>query len=251
MLEIMLDGVLLRGNVPYGTRGVLIIAEGGFSGWEGSPSGRRASVARPAAHGDFDMPVFKGSRVVSISGHVIARSGFDLMGFRSQLVGIGSGGEPVRISVNQHDETTYAFGRVLDCSFVDSGRADQPVGAFTIEIVCSDPRKYGESHEFSGSSVQVHHFGNFPATPVVEVQGARTGPYTITGPGGRQVTISQSLTASQRHTIDFRSRTVRRNGVVQPAAFSKFEAWAIPKNIRVPMSISAGSMTVSVTDTFM
>src|SRR5690606_26136953 len=86
---------------------------------------------------------------------------------------------------------------------------------FQIAFRAVDPRKYGEPGSFSGSSVQVFHRGNFPASPVVEVAGPITGPYIVSGPGGRSITVAQSLSAGQTHRIDVASGYLYRNNVRQ------------------------------------
>lgn len=250
MLEILVDGVMLRGRGGYGSYG-FVVTDGGFSGWEGSPSGRRAGVVRPGAHGEYDLPVFKGSRLVTIKGQAIARSAFDLGQYRSQLIGLGADGDAVDVQVKQHGMTLRASARVLDCGFTDRGRDEQPTGKFSLELVCADPRKYGEQRPFVGSSVQVHHYGNFPASPVVEVAGPRTAPYTVTGPGGRQFVVNQSLSAGQTHRIDFRSGRLYRNGSLQIGQTGRSDTWAVPAGQRVTMGISSGSMTVKLADTYM
>lgn len=250
MIEISIAGVRFVGGLigePYG----LFVKDRGFIGWESGTVGRREQAERPAAHGDFDLPMFRQARVVTISGHAIARSLFDLSRLRDQVTGLGSDGGLVRVHVSDEGDVRSADMRVVSADFVGTGRADWPRGDFDIELVASDPRLFGKFRTVSGSSVQVVNYGNFPASPVVEVVGARSAPYTITGPGGRTVVVSQALTAGQTHRIDFASGGLYRNGARQIGGISVFKPWTIPANGQAAMSISAGSMDVTVADTYM
>ncbi len=230
----------------------LFVKAGGLKGFEGLPAGRRQAIERPMAHGEFDVPVFRGPRILTIEGVAVAQSGFDLAGLRALVTGCGAAGEQIKVSYELQGTSTYFTARVLETVFTDRGHHGRRLIAdFTINMVCADPRKYGAGERFAGASVTVFQYGNFPATPVVEVAGPRSGPYTITGPGGRAVTVAQSLAAAQTHRIDFASGTVTRNGARQLGALTHFTPWTIPPGSQVPMSISAGSMTVTVTDTYM
>lgn len=249
MIEVDIGGVLFLGGLKESPHG-LFVEDGGFRGWESGTGGRRESVARPAAHGDFDMPLFRESRVVTLNGYALGRSAFDLGHLRDQVVGLGADGSAVTLTVKQHGYLRRSLARIVSVDFVDSGRATSR-GRFTVELVCSDPRKFGDLREFSGSSVQVHHYGNFPASPVVEVVGPRTAPYTITGPGGRQFVVNQSLSAGQTHRIDFRSGRLYRNGSLQIGQTGRSDTWAVPAGQRITMGISSGSMTVKLADTYM
>lgn len=241
-------------GAPYqqGAPGGLFVKKGGFQGFDDMPSGRREAVARPTAHGEFDLPVFRGPRVPSIEGVAIAHSAFELAGLRSFVTGCAADGQSVLISIEHQTQNLSMHARVIEATFTDRGSRGRRVEAdFSLHMVCADPRKYGDRNTIAGASVEAFQRGNFPAAPVVEVVGPRSGPYTITGPGGRKVTVSQSLTAGQTHRIDFATGGVTRNGSRQLGALTHFTPWSVPPGTIVPMSISAGSMTVVVADTYM
>lgn len=241
-------GAPYDGGAPHG----FYVKRGGLQGLDGTPTGAREAISRPAAHGEFDLPVFRGPRVITIDGIAVARSEWDLQHLRSLITGCGATGDRVSVSVTHQGHLLSFSARVVEASFVDRGdRSRRAVADFMLNLVCADPRKYGKRADYSGNSVTVSHDGNFPASPVVTVAGPRTGPYTISGPDGRQVTVTQSLTAGQTHRIDFRTGRITRNGVAQLNALGRADLWTIPPGTQVPMAISSGLMTVTVTDTYM
>lgn len=252
-LEIQLPGCTVRGRPVHGqpVEG-FYVGKNGWKGWDDSTAGRRNAVPHPSAHGEFDQPVFRGARVVTIDGHAFARSEYDLGNLRALWTGVGADGDLVAIHARHQGEFLRAAGRVITATFNDAGYEGKLLRAdVSLEMVCADPRKYGEAHTFTGASVDALNYGNFPASPVIEVVGPRTGPYTITGPDGRQIVVTQSLTAGQTHRLNFADGGLYRDGVRQLGAVSVFQPWTIPAGRSVPMGISSGQMTVHVTDTYM
>ncbi|MHA3682780.1 hypothetical protein ACXR2W_00765 [Leucobacter sp. HY1908] len=229
------------------------VAKGGWEGWDDGVVGVRDSVSRPGQHGVYDLPVLREARVVTLRGHAFARSEFDLGGFRDALMGVGADGGSVPMSVAHLGQTLRADVRVLSASFEDAGLNDGRSRAeFTLHLECADPRKYGERRTFSGGTVDVHHMGNFPASPVVTITGPRAAPYTITGPGNRVVQVNQALTSGQTHRIDFRTGRVFRNNALQVGVLGQAGFWAIPPGKTSVMELSqGGSMTVALDDTYM
>lgn len=252
MLAIDLPGLQILGGPYFGKRSGLFVTPGGLKGWDNLPSGRRDAVARPQAHGEFDLPVFRGPRLVTVEGVILASSGFDLGEQRGLLLGVGADGGPVQFTIEHQDQTLSATGRVMTASVTDKGKRLRNVHAsFSIDLVCSDPRKYGQKHTVNGSTIGAFHFGNFPASPVLQVSGPQAAPYTINGPSGRKVTVTQALTSGQTHLINFATGTITRNGARQFGAISVYQPWTIPPGKTVNMSISEGSLLATTTDTYM
>lgn len=251
MIQIRFPGLTMFGGAVHPLRG-FIVKEGGLAGFEDLPDGDSGSSSRPQSHGSFDLPVFRRLRLVSISGWAFASSGFELSHLRDQLVGLGAAGGLVAFSLEDAAGTKSTEGRVISCKMPQHGR-DHPVrwSPFSLSIECRDPRLYGEQHTFTGASIAAFHYGNFPASPVVEVAGPRSAPYTISGPGGRQFVVAQALTAGQTHRINFRTGQVFRNGALQSGAIGRADLWSVPPGSQTAMSISTGAMTVTVPDTYM
>lgn len=252
-LSIQLPGLDLMGNAfrGWGAPGVYIES---FEGWEGMTSGRREAVAIPFQHGEFDLPVFRGPRVVSIAGFVVARSAYELGQFSAAITGCGADGDLVPITVHLQGLVLEAQVRVIEGTFKDSGRrGDLVTGTFTMQLVAPDPRKYGEQQRFDDSgSVQVHHRGNFPATPTLRIAGTAPSGYTITGPGGRQIVVTRALTAGSPHTLDLASGGLIVGSSRVAGGISTWRPFTIPPRKKVTVSVSDGlDLRVTLRDTYM
>ena len=247
-MEAMLEGLVFDGTgrpFPKYTLG-----SDGLTGLFGGSGVRRESVSRPNQHGDFSLPGYRGARSFRLQGLVHSDSGFGQIQDLSAISSIlGDGGSGV-LSMQ-----TEAGGRSVVVELADDPQVEilvyGSVARYMISLRAPDPRLYGVQRQFSGSTVMVHHYGNFPASPVVEVSGPRSAPYTISGPGGRKVTVDQVLTAGQTHRIDFLKGRVYQNSTLQFGVLSEANFWTLPPGKRTSMSISSGSMTVHVDDTYM
>lgn len=230
----------------------LFVAQDGFEGWDdGGGDSRRESVPRPAAHGEFDLPVFQGSRVFSIDGHALAWSERELGQLRSVVTGIGATGDRFRVTVDHQGQTLWAMARRgTKPTFKDAGiRHGMHRARFLMQFVAADPRKYAEVREFP-AGVPAVHLGNFPATPRLMI-GAGSGGYTITGPAGRQIVVDAAPAGP--HYIDFANGGLfTENGMRQAGAISVYQPWTVPVGAPgVTVSISGSrSLVQRVTDTF-
>lgn len=250
MLEIRAGGLVILGRpAGHGLPRGLFVGPGGFQGWDDAPAGRRAGVDRPTAHGSFDVPVWRGERVVTIDGPALAYSESELGHLRSRVTGLGSDGRRVRLTVDHQGKTLWADGRVVEATFRDSGARGRRLHAkFSLQIVAADMRKYGPVVAFPGASVQAFHYGNFPSAPVIEVAGPVAAPYTVASQG-RSYTVTQALTSGQTHRIDMATGWLYRNGVLQTGAVSSAQTFEVPPGQPVAVTGPA-SMTVKVTDTY-
>lgn len=251
-LEIRFPGCQINGRFPdAGIVPGLYVVKDGWTGWDGGVPGRREAIARPGEHGEFDLPVLRGARTISLNGVAVARDAHTLDRLCEQVAGVGADGSRFVMTVRSRGSERWARARTITSDCVDAGvRSGWLRARFTIELVCADPRRFGTLREVSGASVQVSQRGNFPAAPTVLVEGPVDAPYTVSGPGGRAFQVTQSLTASQSHVIDFRHGRVSRNGTPQSGVIGRADTWSIPPGRQVPMSIDRGAMTVQVADTY-
>lgn len=230
MLSIQVDGVEILGRPRDGFSRVegLFVGPDGFHGWDDGVDVRRESVERPAQHGDFDLPVFNGSRVISFDGHALAWSEEELGNLRNRIMGVCADGGRRPIAVAHQGQTLRAtVRRGSKPTFVDAGvRHGMHRASFALFLVAADPRKYGESKDFPAGTVAVHR-GNFHATPRLLI-GAGAGGYTITGPNGRQIVVGGTAPAGD-HYIDFaQGGLFTAAGVRVPGAMTVFQPWSIP-----------------------
>lgn len=252
MLEIRMGGLTILGRPDDGTTHVegLFVGPDGFHGWDDGVDSRGESVERPDQHGEFDMPVFLGSRVVTIDGHALAWSDVELGHLRKRVMGLGATGDRFRVAVEHQGETLWATARRAGKpTFTDSGiRSGMHRASFVIQFTCRDPRKYGEIRDYAAGEAAAH-YGNFPATPRLLI-GAGAGGYTVTGPGGRVVTVGTAPAGA--HEIDFVTGGLYLGGARQVNAITVYQPWSIPPGLPgVTATISgARTLTQRVTDTF-
>lgn len=225
---------------------VYTIEPDGLKGWLDGTDMRRDSVARPEAHGEFDVPGYLTSRIPSLAGSVLAPSGAALQLACDALTGLLADGSAGELAVEIEGRTLTAMVRRQgkpDVNVLDPKSA----AAYGIQFWAADPRRYGALHEFGpGSSVSgIEHDGNFPALPVLEITGATA--YTVTGPGGRLITVSST---SGTHRIDLASGGLFIGGVRVIGGVSVYQPWAVPAGAAVAASVSAGSLKVEVRDAF-
>ncbi len=255
MVYALLNGVQFFGWPIAFDRFMYLIGPGGIEGWFEGVGGRRNGGDRPAAHGSFDVPVFRSERTPSITGTILASSREELEHGKNRLTGLLADGEVGRLTVHGDYGSSWADVRQMG---VKLGSVDGFEADFQIQFVASDPRRYGETQTFTGTSVQPYHYGNATAIPVIEVTGSLPTGYRVNGPDGRQYRVGQALSSGQTHRIDMSTGWLYRNNVLQTAAgvVTRYQTWGIPPgSTGVAMSLTpnsgSGSMTVKVLDTFL
>lgn len=258
-LEIAIAGREILGrpwdlSQPWG----LFVQKDGFQGWGGLPAGRREALARAVQHGEYDVPVYLPSRVVTIDGWAIAPDPRGLQLELETAAGIGATGAAQDFQVKQWGIPREARGRRVLAVADDEGRWKGRFiyAPFQLQLVFADPRKYGESRTLPGdelnpaaplataTSINVSHRGNFPAHPVTLIPTAPAG-YTITSPGGTFVV--SGATAGGTHAVDHRNGRVYRNGVEMPGV-GRGDLWAVPANESWLHTLSAPGR-INITDT--
>ena len=246
MLRVRIGGLVFESWPSNYDRCFLITPEG-WTGWDDGVEVRRDSAERPVSHGAFDSPGYLGSRVVSITGTILASSTGELAHMVQQLKGVLADGGVGRLEVDDDSGTRWCdvrLGAQPRVAVATGGLEAE----FQIQFWAPDPRTYGRTKTFTGGASQVLHYGNFPAVPEVTVVGPVTGPYTVASQG-RSFTVTQSLTSGQSHRIDMSTGWVYRNGVLQTGVVSSGQKFTVPPGQRVAVTGPA-SMTVSVVDTF-
>ncbi|WP_193596069.1 hypothetical protein [Microbacterium sp. YJN-G] len=243
---VRVGGVTFHGSDPAAApvEGFVFVE---FEGWNDAPSARGEKVPRPDAHGDFDLPVTRGPRLVTMSGWCRASSPERMGHFRSQLTGLLADGQLGRIIVDEFGVTQWADVRIYgDPRFRKRGRSRY--ADWSIAFRSPDARKYGETREFAAGETAVH-YGNFPATPTHRVTGT-AGGYTINGPSGKKFTVT-SGPGSGTDRIDMATGRVYRNGVLMLGIVSQGDLWTVGPGLPgVVHTISAGTLTTEATDTF-
>lgn len=226
-----------------------VLDESGISSLWGGVDVRRADVARPAAHGSFDLQGFLAPRSISLTGHLSAPSREALDHLATRVGGLLADGEPSRLVVFGPSGSRWCdvrLGAATQISLVDATTA-----RFQLQLWAADPRMFGEVRDVPGGQVAVQ-YGNFPARPQLIVSGSAGSGYTVTGPGGRRVVVTKALVSGQPHTIDFARGGLYVGGVRQLRAITVYEPWTVGPGLPgVSASVNNGASLVQrVTDTF-
>lgn len=230
-----------------------LIGPEGITGYYESTAMRGHGSDRPLGHGGFDVPVFQTSRPIQWPGHILASSGFAAAKKRDLLTGVLAEGQSGVLSVENDDGVTWASVRLV------AARPGSTYGTavpYLMQVIAADPRRYGpQAEDFVGSSVDVFHYGNVTASPVITVTGAMPSGYSILGPEGRVYTVTQALTSGHEHRIVMRTGFLYRDGVLQRGAVSRADTWGAPAGVKTTLELDpvsgSGSMDVQVPATYM
>lgn len=250
-------GLPFWGALPASGFGFVVDPDG-LEGLDDGVTVKGESVSRPSQHGDYELPTYLESRIVSLSGNCLADSPERLGQLRRQFTGLLVGA--VGNVVFEHLGSTV-WGRAGLAPGVQKkfkvNAATSTDARFQLQLKFADPRLFGESRAFAAAtSLSLQHYGNFLSLPVLEVTGSMPSGYSVNGPDGRKFTVTQALTAGQTHRIDMNTGRLYRNGVLQVGWVSRTETWGIPAgSLGVPYTLAPVSGTglisaPSVLDTF-
>lgn len=248
--------VNVEGLIFSGMRGPFAIGPDGLDGWDDGVEMRVEDRPRTQAHGSHDLPVYGGSRIISISGYVLAQSVAELDHLGSRLTGLLAGGQKGRIMVAKGAGSKWADCRLAaQTKFTE--RHGQPTGDFQLQLWCPDGRRYGETNTFTvqtDAPVEVYHRGNFPATPKFTVTGSMPGGYTLTVDGWN-FAVSKPLHSLTPHQIDYADGRLRVNGSVVQNSVGNTNLTTIPPGRSVgvglyPATTGSGTAVMKLLDTY-
>lgn len=234
--------------------GPFVIEPNGWTGWDGGVDMRFEKVARPGAHGSFRLPSFQDSRLISISGNILADSPQKLEYLKNRITGILAGGQSGRIQVSRPWGTTWA-----DCQLVKTvvtERGSDSSATFQMQLWCPDPRKFGDLQKFTmpaGATAQVFHRGNYAATPYITVTGSMPG-YTLTI-NGANYAVSVPLVSGTPHVINYNDGHLRINGSIVQNSIGNTNLTTIPPGTVVACALYAtsggtGTAVLDLLDTY-
>lgn len=222
-----------------------------LSGVQGGGVGVKADrVARPLAHGDYDVPVFREARVVSLEGICLTGSAErqDFLG--RQLLSVLGDGSSGRVVFRMPGGAMWGDARLADSPEFEPTLWGQHA-SWLLQLRFANPRLFGESRTFA-SGAPAYHFGNFTASPVFTVSGDMPSGYTIAG-AGRTFTTSKPLVSGTPHVVDMSTGYLTIGGVVQTGVVSSGDTWGVPAGSSVVNTLSGsgtGTLSVRVVDTF-
>jgi hypothetical protein len=245
-MDVTLGGLTFVGGAGAAT---YTIDSDGLKGWLDGVQSRRESAPRPVGHGEFETPTFLGGRLVTLSGLVLASSDAGFEAAIADLTGLLADGSAAEMSVAQASGTLTATVRragAPDIQVLVYGETAR----YQVQLWAADPRRYGADQATvgPGASLSVAHDGNFPASPVVTVDGPVSAPYSVASQG-HTVTVTQSLAGGETHTIDMATGWVYLDGDLQSGVTSAVDVFTIPPGAGVTVT-GPSTMTVDVTDTY-
>lgn len=226
------------------------IKKGGLKGVFGGVGVRGESVEYPHGDGDFELPVFRSSRFVTIEGPCIADSAERLDWYSNVLTGLLAGPDSGRVIFDLPGGVRWGDAQLNGPPEFDitmwGQRAD-----WQLSLKFADPYLYRDAASFAGGSPSFHR-GNTKAIPVHTVTGSNGSGYTINGPDGKRFTVTRAVVAGSPHVIDMATGWLTINGVVQTGAVTVSDLWAVPGGAQVTHTIAGSGLTLStlLRDTF-
>lgn len=207
-----------------------MITPGGLQGVRGGVGVSSESLQRPGAHGEFDLPVFKQARVVTVGGSAIESNEDALEQLGIVLGGLGAGGESMPLVYHGAGLVIHGRGRMVSQEFEPDFRrigGGRSATTYSLSLSMRDPRWYGAVHESvsTGGNVATTNRGNFSAHQRFRVEGNMPGGYWLSG-RGRIFEVPGPLPPGRVDLVDFRTGVVKRNGV--PVAGVVPRTWDVP-----------------------
>lgn len=218
-----------------------------WDGWHSPPAARHETDERVNAHGAHDSVGWRESRIVTLKGTCETTDAHRMIQYQREFTALLAGGQMGRLTVDDPLGTQWADVRLKKpyWSEVIWGQ----ITNWELQLWAPDSRKFGESRTFTGAA-PVFNRGNFPARPVFTVEGNQPGGYTITNGSGKKIVVTGALTPGAPHTIDTATGIVRVGGAVAYGMLQQFDAWTVAGAQKVTHTITGGTLTTTLTDTY-
>jgi hypothetical protein len=223
----------------------------GIKGWLDGVDMRRENVPRPGAHGEFDVPGYLGARFPSIAGAVHAASATALRDAIHALTGALADGGEAELAVDIAGQVLTAMVRRHGAPEITMVNPNS-TALYRLQLWSADPRRYGALHTYgpSASVASITHDGNFPALPTLVIAGTSGGGYTVNGPSGYLVTVTEPLVGGSPHTLDLSTGALYIGSTRILGGVTAFKPWTVPAGASITVSVTAGTVQVEVRDTF-
>lgn len=218
-----------------------------LQGWigKGGVGVRRRDSERPLGHGSQKVRGYRTGRLVTWRGEIHTKSSYEQDHALALLSGVVADGGFGRLVI------ASAFGtHWCDAQLDEEPRTNRVLygrlATYSISAWCPDPEVFGESRSFPPGPV--YHYGNFRAVANAVVTGPQAAPYTLEV-DGRQFTVTQALTAGQKHTIDTANAQVRRSGVLQSGVVAKAQSLIVNPGMASTFT-GPSTAVLNIPDTF-
>jgi len=213
---------------------------------------KRDSVSRPQAHGDFDVPGFLESRIVTLAGPCIAASE-DVLSHRGRmLTGLLADGGSLPVTFDVPGGPLWGRARLASKTEFDVTHWGSRA-RYQLSLLFANPRLFGESRT-RAAFLPIANYGNFGAAPVHTVFGDAPSGYQIAGVAGKVFTVTRPLVAGVPHVVDMANGYLRVGGVIVYGGISRGDTWVVPAGGQVTHTIFAPSgfaeLSTLVRDTY-
>ncbi|WP_440708827.1 hypothetical protein [Herbiconiux sp. YIM B11900] len=206
-----------------------------LAGWKpGSVGVRGESIEVEEGHGEYDLPVYRGRRIIESSGYVVAANNAERNRMSDRFSGVLADGSLGRVTIEDEGERRWARVRLQSASFEDTypARAD-----WELALRAPDPRIFGDLEEYTGGIVDVINRGSFPSSPVIKVSGAGTNTYGVYGPSGRRWLVEQDLVSGHPHYLNIETGELIIDNVLFIGQTPEADSWVCPPGVRTRHTI--------------
>lgn len=249
--SIILDGQILSGEDQYGEWATSVL-----DGWWSSPEPKGEEVSREGEDGDFDLPVDYEARYVTLSGSLQAKNHTMQHAAINRFTALVR--QRARLQVVGHGADQWAD--VVRASGFRMEPLTDTYATWQARVKAPNPRKYGESREFTGSSFQdvvLWHRGNYPAFPEVTVTAGSAGlpsGIALTGPNGELFRLNRVIPAGDSFRLNMAEGFVRfSGGPPVTGGYGQMDTWMVPPGGQSSIRLGgdgSGTIRVTVKDTY-
>ncbi|QZY52926.1 hypothetical protein [Leucobacter tenebrionis] len=230
----------------------LFLRPDGLTGLDGGATVRAETVPVPGEHGEFDLPVYRGARAITIAAMGLTENTIDQGKLRADVLGVGGDGRLVTIRAEHQGQLLSCRGRIAAPPAVrDHGQSKYPFRVdYDLQFVCRDPRLYGDVHPSAAGEPALNR-GNFPAIPTIYARRVSgSGGYTITA-GSGVIEVTAPLAVGATHRIDLRTGGVYAGSTRLTRAIGAFRPWTVLPGTPLVHNASAGiDLTVETPRTY-
>ena len=188
---------------------------------------REQSADKALDHGAFVEAEFLASRIITLTGYIIAA---DLTALAAKIDLLRRAFGPQRADqifefkwAGEVQKRTYAkpIRRALPRTLATAlGHAN-----FVVALRAGDPRLYAETVSLLAADGVAVNAGTFPSPPAATIVGPATNPRITNVTAGRYVEVSTTLTTGQVLEIDFAKKTIYKGGVSIYGSLAPASEW--------------------------
>lgn len=223
-----------------------------IEGWDGSPGLRHDDVPRLWGHGSFSQRGWREPLLLNVIGEARALSLASAGDLKRRIIAVAADGTDYPLTVEDSAEPTMTVTGYRT-SPVKSAWVNDVTLSFRFEVLCADPRKYGQTlsaqtgipvpgggldHPLHGSGYLDYGPPGNPGTATLTNPGTADTPtkHTLTGAmpngftiteltTGRRLIYTAAIAAGQTLTLDADDGTVMLDGYANRSTYLTRREW--------------------------